>query len=159
MPVSFSFKVDPDAKLVQQRFQNLRADIPRIGKDVIYAAAEKAQKELNKPAKQPKAPGLWDSEKQRLAYFRSGGFGKGIPYTPTGKSARSWKISLLKAGARLYSTFKAAMYLWGDSDGENQSIIHDYRRPLFKTVITKQVEKLPKTIQQHLDGAIKKNNL
>lgn len=34
----------------------------------------------------------WASEKQRRAYFATDGFGKGIPYTRTGKLAANWDV-------------------------------------------------------------------
>jgi hypothetical protein len=157
MPVQITVKVGPGAKIVRKGLQDLRAEIPKIGRETIYAMLEKARDEVSVPPSRPKPPGLWDSEKQQIAYFKSGGFGAGIPYKPTGKSSRSWVIR--KAGDigwTLTNTFKAAKYLFGNAEGEGQSVIHAGRRPLFALVLKKHVEKLPKTIQNNINSFIKK---
>lgn len=39
----------------------------------------------------PHHPILWSSERQRKAYFASGGFGRGIPSTRTGEIVGAWQ--------------------------------------------------------------------
>lgn len=46
----------------------------------------------------------WTSEKQRRAYFATNGFGRGIPYKRTGKTARSWYAWVRRNGYRFEMT-------------------------------------------------------
>lgn len=160
MPIQITVKVDEKAKLVRKGLQNLRAEIPKIGRETIYDELVEARRELSKQPSRPKPPGLWDSERQRIAYFKSGGFGAGIPYKPTGKAGRSWVIRKAgEIGWTLTNTFKAAVYLFGNWEGERQSVIHAGRRPNFFETLRKHVERLPKTIQKHIDGFIRRTGL
>lgn len=160
MPVQISVKVSSSAKLVSKKFQDLRAEIPKIGRSTIYDRLEIARKELSKQPSMPKPPGLWDSEKQQIAYFKSGGFGAGIPYKPTGKASRSWVIRRAgEIGWTLTNTFKAAVYLFGNFEGERQSVIHAGRRPNFAETLKIHIERLPKTIQQNIDSVVKRLGL
>lgn len=157
MPVRITVKVGPGGKLVRKGLQNLHTEIPKIGRATIYNQLMEARRELAKQPTRPKPPGLWDSEKQRIAYFKSGGFGAGIPYKPTGKASRSWIIrKTSKIGWTLTNTFKAAVYLFGNWEGERQSVIHAGRRPNFAETLKKHIEALPKTIQNNIDGVIKR---
>ena len=160
MPVQLSFKVGPGAKLVRKGLENLRAEIPKVGRETIYKRLELAKKDLSKPPKSPKPPGLWDSERQKIAYFKSDGFGSGIPYKPTGRASRSWIIRAIgKIGWTLTNTFKAAVYLFGNYEGERQSVIHAGRRPNFYETVRVHVERLPKAIQNNLDSVIRRLGL
>lgn len=157
MPVQITVKVGEGAKLVRKGLQNLRAEIPKIGRATIYNELVKARQDLSKQPSRPKPPGLWDSERQRIAYFKSGGFGAGIPYKPTGRASRSWIIRKAgEIGWTLTNTFKAAVYLFGNWEGERQSVIHAGRRPNFAETLKAHIERLPKTIQKNIDSVIKK---
>jgi len=156
MPIQLSVKVGKNAQLVRKGLQDLRAEVPKIGRATIYEKLMIAKRELSKPPSRPKPPGLWDSKKQMLAYFRSGGFGKGIPYKPTGNSGRSWVLSAVSNGWKLRNKFAQAVYLFGNWEGERQSVIHAGRRPNFKETLQKHVERLPKTIQKNIDSLIKR---
>ena len=157
MPVQLSIKVD--AELVRKGLENLSSEIPKIGRATIYDALLEAKQELSVNPSRPKPPGLWDSKKQQLAYFISGGFGKGIPYRPTGKAGRSWVIQRLGEGWKLLNKFAQAVYLFGNWEGERQSVIHAGRRPNFKETLQAHVERLPKTIQANLNSVIKRLGL
>lgn len=156
MPIQLSFKVGPNAELVRKGLQNLRAEVPKIGKATIYERLVIAKTEMSKQPSRPKPPGLWDSKKQMLAFFRSGGFGGGIPYKPTGGAARSWALQAVANGWKLYNKFAQAVYLFGNYEGERQSVIHAGRRPNFALTMKEHIERLPKTIQANLDSAIKR---
>lgn len=70
--------------------------------EIIAIAGDEALAEIEEPflrelQEEPRrstgvAPN-WTSEKQRMAYFASNGFGAGIPYERKGKLAASWKMS------------------------------------------------------------------
>lgn len=160
MPIQISVKVGPGAKLVRKGLQNLRAEVPKIGRETIYSRLEIAKNELSKQPTRPKPPGLWDSEEQQIAYFKSGGFGAGIPYKPTGKASKSWVIRAVgKIGWTLKNTFKAAVYLFGNWEGERQSVIHAGRRPNFAETLKAHIERLPKAIQQNINSVVKRLGL
>ena len=159
MPIQLSFKVGPGAKLVRKGLQDLRAAVPKIGKSSIYERLMIAKREMSKNPSRPKPPGLWDSKKQMLAYFKSGGFGKGIPYKPTGNAGKSWVLQAIENGWKLYNKFAQAVYLFGNWEGERQSVIHAGRRPNFKETLQAHVERLPKTIQANLNSVIKRLGL
>ena len=159
MPIQLSFKVSKNAELVRKGLQDLRAEVPKIGKATIYDRLVLAKKEMSKPPSVPKPPGLWDSIKQQIAYFKSGGFGAGIPYVPTGKAGKSWVLQAVDNGWKLMNKFAQAVYLFGNWEGEKQSVIHAGRRPNFKETLQAHVERLPKTIQSNLNSAIKRLGL
>lgn len=158
MPVQLTVKVDKSAELVRKGLQDLRAEVPKIGKATIYSRLDIAKRELNKPAKKITYPVNWDTQEQKIAYFNSGGFGKGIPYVPTGKS-RGWALEAKTRGWKLINKFAAAVYLFGSNLGERQSSIHKGRRPVFRDVVEKHVSKLPKTIQDNITVYIKRKGL
>lgn len=89
--------------LVERAF---RRQLQRIGKrtrDVLAREPGRSHR-----------PVIWQTERQRRAYFASGGFGAGIPYRRSGRLSAGWKSQTLSLdkGARLivyndvgYSTF------------------------------------------------------
>jgi len=70
----------------------------------------------------------WTSEKQRLAFFATDGFGKGIPYTRTGKLANSWHVRGDYTGGiaaiNVFNTAPQAEYVYGDIRGQHQQQFH-----------------------------------
>lgn len=148
MPVQLTIKVN--GELVRKGLQDLAAEVPKIGRQTVYEKLSDAKRELAKEPTSPKPPGLWDSEKQQVAFFKTDGFGGGIPYTPTGRAARSWVIRALAEGWKLYNTFKGAVYLFGNYEGERQSVIHAGRRGNFKEVVEKHIRTLPGNIEKRI---------
>ena len=61
-------------------------------------------------------PYKWQSEKQRRAYFATGGFGKGIPYKRTGGLKDGWQGHPTNNGYRMSIVNKSpyAEYVQGD---------------------------------------------
>lgn len=69
------------------------------------------------PAK-PHYPIVWQSARQRRAFFASRGFGKGIPYSRSGKLAQSWQVRQTTTANGGWISFdndeKYAVYVQGD---------------------------------------------
>jgi hypothetical protein len=70
----------------------------------------------------------WTSERQRMAFFATDGFGKGIPYTRTGKLAKSWHVRGDYrngiAAINVFNTAPSAKYVYGDERGRHQQQFH-----------------------------------
>ena len=157
--IQLSVSVNKTAHLVRKGLEDLAAETPKVGRQTIYDELWEARKVLAAPVPKVSYPVNWDSEKQMLAYFASNGFGKGIPYAPTGASSRAWKLIATAVGWRLYNAFAAAKYLFGDATGRGQSNIHKGRRPLFRMVMEKHLQNLPQKIQDNLRKLIKRVGL
>lgn len=56
-------------------------------------------------------PYLWNSEKQRRAYFATNGFGKGIPYTRSNSLKNGWKMIDNGVKAQVVNTVPYAGYV------------------------------------------------
>lgn len=164
-----SLKVSSNAKLVAKRFENLRKSIPQIGKSRMQEAAREIQRRLRIPGKSPTYPINWDSDRQRIAFFASNGFGGGIPHIRTGQSALGWKIVPLPNGYRIENNKKSrkiakvrgsgkpfAVYIWGDARGMGQSNIHKGRWPLFRDIVDAVVRRLPKSVRESLVSLVKR---
>lgn len=157
--IQLSVSVNKEAQLVRKGLEDLAAETPKVGRQTIYDELWEARQELAAPAPKISYPVNWDSEKQMLAFFASNGFGKGIPYNSTGASSRAWKLSATAIGWKLYNTFQAAKYLFGDATGKGQSNIHKGRRPLFRMVMEQHLQNLPQKIQDNLRKLIKRVGL
>ena len=159
MPVQLSVTVNKTAQLVRKGLEDLAAETPKIGRQTIYDQLVKAKTDLSKPAKKITYPVNWDTQKQKIAFFLSDGFGKGIPYVPTGKSSKSWSIERRDNGWTIRNTFGAAKYLFGSATGEHQSNIHKGRRPIFRDVMERHISKLAPAITNNLRKFIARKGL
>lgn len=70
----------------------------------------------------------WTSEKQRMAFFATDGFGHGIPYRRTGELVKDWHV---RADYRngltsiaVYNDAPAAEYVYGNEQGQHQQQFH-----------------------------------
>lgn len=158
MPVQLSVKIR-GAELKRKGLENLRREIPTIAAQRIYESLSRVLKKLRQPGKHVTYPINWDSLKQRLAFFATGGFGKGIPYHRTGRSGKSWTIARKAKGYTLRSTSPQAIYLWGDASGNRQSNIHKGRYPVLRDEVEKETRRLPKLVQEHIAMRIRKEGL
>lgn len=159
MPVQLSVTVNKSANLVRKGLEDLAAETPKIGRQTIYDQLKEARAELSKPAKKITYPVNWDSQKQKIAFFASDGFGKGIPYMPTGASSAAWKIERKDNGWIIRNTFPAAKYLFGSATGDKQSNIHKGRRPIFRDVMDKNIAKIAPAVTANLRKFISRKGL
>jgi hypothetical protein len=76
----------------------------------------------------------WDSPKQRRAYHATGGFGGGDPYTRAGKLDSTLENAPIEVSpgmihGAVFSPEEWVMFVIGNSEGNNQSTIHQGRWP------------------------------
>ena len=90
----------------------------------------------------------WDSDRQRKAYFATGGFGDGIPYQRTGATAASGSVKAMPYGAQLYKPHPAGA-VFGTHNGF-QSRIHAGRWRYLWDLVEIEVGKLPKRIRDNM---------
>jgi hypothetical protein len=90
-------------------------------------------------------PIQWDSERQKRAYFATGGFGSGIPYQRTGSYTYGGEVIEKPYGAQFFNPHPAGA-IGGALKGW-QSSIHAGRWPHLLDVIRMAVAKLPQRIR------------
>lgn len=148
MSVQLKLKVK-GAEIVRQGLEDLAQEIPKIGRRRIHEAMKRMQKTLKIPKSRPGYPIQWDSVKQRIAFFASDGFGRGIPTTRSGKSLE-WQITPNGDGYTLSNPAPYAQYLYGRYDGSGQSRIFQGDYPLFVNVVENEITNLPEDIEEHI---------
>lgn len=149
MPIQLTVKVQ-NAELVRQGLEDLDKAIPDIGRKRIYAATVRMRRRLAAHVRRPTYPIDWDSEKQRrfvLALLTRQG---NLPYRPTGRYEKNWKIVKQQNGYSIENDAVQARYLSGDFRGQGQSHIHEGRRPLTVRVVEEEVQDLPQDIDDHI---------
>jgi hypothetical protein len=75
-----------------ERYPEIVADVAEEERQVIEPLVKNELGTIPPPVKKPL---VWNSEKQRRAYYATNGFGHGIPYRRTGAMARGWFIDKL----------------------------------------------------------------
>jgi hypothetical protein len=117
-----------DARDVMHSGKRLGDYFGRLSDKRVRQAMEGAQGELQVPAPKPKYPIKWDSERQRRAFFATGGFGRGIPTKRTGEYIGGFRV--VKKELRSYSLVNRVpytKYVGGNAYGKRQSRIHENR--------------------------------
>lgn len=147
MPV---LKVQTNARMVRKGLEQLRAEVPKVGRSRMYSALVRVLNRLKKPGKKPKRPIPWDSIKQMRAFFASNGFGGGIPHKRRGAYQKGFRIKAIPQGHELSNTAKGAKYVGGNARGVRRSRIHVGTWPLVRDEVDKEVAKLPSAVVQHL---------
>ena len=138
---------------VQHDLTQFAEGLPCVVAQPIRRALERARATLSKPAPHPTYPIEWDSDRQRAAYYASGGFGRGIPYQRNGEYEKGWQVQEISAGEgagygyMLGNAVEHAQYVQGDTHGYGQSRIHRGRWPLLSNVLTAALAKLPDEIR------------
>lgn len=73
-------------------------------------------------------PIQWTSERQRLAFFATDGFGHGIPYERSGDLVKDWHVrGDYRNGftdISVYNDAPQAQYVYGDEEGLHQQFFH-----------------------------------
>lgn len=164
MPVTLSVQVK-GAEIVRRGLQNLRLATPKIGAQTIYDAMLRIQRRLKQPGGPITYPVHWDSERQRRAFFATGGFGRGIPSTRTGTYQRGWMIRRnpstvrVQAGYSLINNTREARFVGGSAYGDGQSRIHRGRWVRLRDITDEELRDLPKTIQRSIDMVARREGL
>lgn len=140
--------VKPGAQIVRSGLQDLQNEVPKIGRRQIYEVTRRALQRL-KNVPPPSYPLNWDSEKQRKAFFASGGFGKGIPHQ-RGDIEKKFTISSTPKGYSIKSSYPGMKFIVGDEAGRSQSGIHAGRWPVFRQVVEEEFAKLPDEVKKEM---------
>jgi len=155
--VTFSVRVRGD--LVAKSLQELDAEIPKIGRQQIYNTVRKIKAAMRKPGKKPTYPIKWDSDKQRRAFFATGGFGRGIPTRRTGQYAAGWEIEKIESGYKVHNKFAGAKHIGGDAYGLSQSSIHKGRWAVLRDETDKAIETLPAEVGANIVTVARRKGL
>ena len=157
MPVSVSFQIENAGK-VRAALEKLRLAAPKATAEEMQTALTKAAGELSSEPSKPSYPVNWDSNKQRMAFFATKGFGGGIPYARTGRISKQWIIQNNTSSVRLSNKAPQAVYVYGTWESTKQSRIHKGRWPVFQIVVKKYIgstgEKLVNPIQRAITRLI-----
>lgn len=133
MQLSLSFR---NAELVRMGFQNLAAEVPKIGRKPIYSAAQAIVR------------------REKIYPSRSGS-----TYKRTYRFRAGWIIEQYDLGYRIMNRVPYGHYVVGDAFGANQAWMHEGVWELFRDVSEEETAKLPQQIQEELSLAIRRNNL
>ena len=134
MPVGMHINVKGDEQVING-LRKLGVQIIPLTHREIKKNLEELKKAVSKPGSRPTYPINWDSEKQRRAFFATGGFGGGIPYVRTGRYENAWHIVRNASGYTLENPSDASIYISGDENARGQSRIHQGRWPLWALLV------------------------
>lgn len=126
--IRLTMSIDATARLVRQGLQNLRAEVPKIGKLRMFEAMKRI---IAKMQRYPAPPS--GSTYRRTYHFRAG-----------------WRLIATGNGYRISNVVPYAKYPVGSAYGTNQAWMHVGRWQLFRDVADAEMEQLPKTIQANI---------
>lgn len=126
--ISLSITVGPAARIVRQGLQNLRTEVPKIGRMRMYEASERIMRKVQK------YPPTRVGQRYRRTY----------------RLRDSWTIRRLEKGNQIVSRAPYANYVVGNAYGTDQAWMHTGRWPLFRDVADAEIARLPKTIQENI---------
>ncbi len=152
--------IQTEGTLVRNGLQNLSDEIPKVSRLAMYRASQRIQQRMKKVGAKPSYPINWASNKQRMAFFASNGFGGGIPYRRTGKYPSGWKV--VQKGSTGYTVtndYEATQYIAGNAYGQNQSSIHAGRWPVLRDEADAEVKDLPDEIEREIIMVARRNGL
>lgn len=148
--------ITTNAPLVAKELENLAAEIPEISRGRIFGRAQGIVRRYSKYPPRPGLPIKWDTDKQRIAFFASGGFGGGIPHVRRNAIPGGFKLVKLENGYSVVNDVPGAPFVIGDVYGKGQSRIHQGRWPLLRDVAEQELEQLPQEIMDAIDIAADK---
>lgn len=132
------------------------------GSDALLEVVKLIRKRMNKAGSKPYRPTPWVTDRQRNAFFRSNGFGGGIPHhrPRSGGYRRGWviqEIGATRAKDRIVLTnhYRGAVHIGGDLRGY-QSPIHRGRWANLAQVLKEEMAKLPKRIRESVKSSWKR---
>ncbi len=152
-------KLEDNIKEVIGKLNRIPGTLVRVGTRTLGGAVGEIVRIMSRPALPIRYPIDWDSPLQQVSYFKSGGFGNGIPYVPTGASEAAWQSQAIANGYLVSNVGHKAVFLYGTATGvgtgskvtrTGQSHIHAGRRPVFRKVVDAVVARLPEKILQAL---------
>jgi hypothetical protein len=143
-------KLETNIKEVVAKLNRFPPMIFMATKRTLAGAANEVAQIMRRPGLPVRYPIQWDSEKQRRAYFATGGFGNGIPYERTGATEQAWENTAIANGYLVSNVGHKAVFVYGSASGIGQSRIHAGRWRLFRPVVDAVVARLPEKILQAL---------
>lgn len=131
--IRLTIGISKNAKIVRQGLQNLRAEVPKIGRQRMFEAMQRIVVRMQKYP--PERPG---QKYRRTFRFRAGWRINSIPDSP---AQTGWQVT---------NVVPYAKYPVGNAYGEGQAWMHVGRWNLFRDVAEAEIGKLPKTIQNEV---------
>ncbi len=125
-----NLKLDMDYLVTLQQLGAVMPEIVRVWakKDLRPFVSKEVQVRLGRAPGTVHYPIEWTSERQRLAFFASNGFGHGIPYQRSGELIKSWHVRGDYRGGLtaidIYNDAPQAQYVYGDEVGRHQQMFH-----------------------------------
>jgi hypothetical protein len=119
-----------NGQLVRQGLEDLQKEIPDIGRRRMRTILERAKRIME----------AYPQERPGQRYLR------------TGRLFRGWQLKKLPSnkGYSLGNSVDYAHYVVGDAYGTSQAWMHTDRWPNFRDVTEKELEALPKEIEQEI---------
>ena len=122
-----------NAQLVAKGLQDLKSEVPRIGKDRIENTGKRIVKQMQKYPPQR----------------------AGSRYTRTYQFKNSWVITLQARGISIRNTARSRRglygeYVVGDERGDGQAWMHVGNWLLFRDVVDYEMTKLPDDVENHI---------
>jgi len=139
-----------DGEIVRMGLENLEADIPLVGRKQLRDTLNRALKRMRTPGAKSTSSVKWDSKEQRIAFFASNGFGRGIPTKRRNEYVKAWTIIKNENGYVLVNALPQAKFIGGGPFGGSQSRIHQDRWELLRTAFVEETEKLPEKVSEQI---------
>lgn len=140
--------IESNFKVVMLRIKKFFDSLVPGGQNVLGDTVEIIKTRMSVEGKPITYPVQWDSERQRRAFFATGGFGKGIPYQRTGGYIAAWKHEVIPFGHALSNPHPAGAI--GGMPAGWQSRIHRGRWTYLIQVLSDELAKLPDRISNML---------
>jgi len=150
-----------NAVLVRKGLEDLDAEVVQVGRVGLFRAAQRIVKAMRREPSVPTYPPAWvnwDNDRQKRAFFKTKGFGTGVPHVRSHDYSKGYHIDKVDTGYQIYNDDPSAKYVGGDSFGNLYSKIHLGIWPLFADAADKEISKLPEEIQNVLTRVVNERN-
>ena len=143
-------KLESNIREVVAKLNRIPGTLVRVGTRTLGGAVGEIVRIMRRPGLPVRYPIQWDSERQRRAFFATGGFGNGIPYERTGATEQAWENTAIANGYLVSNVGHKAVFVYGSASGIGQSRIHAGRWRIFRPVVNAIVARLPEKVIQAL---------
>lgn len=156
MAVKATIRVKSNKQIVPKSKEDLRAQVPKIAKSRLKAAATDLKKRMSKPGKKIKYPVSWDSVAQKFKVIIMLRKARNLPYRRTKKMQMGWKVESIQTGYTLSNKVRGSKFVYGDTGTTMQSYIHQNRWPSIRVQADIVVKNLPAGMIRALTETTKK---
>jgi hypothetical protein len=144
-----------DARKFEKFLKDLLKRLKPDSIDVLDGTVTEIRDLMREPGRPIRYPVQWDTDKQRVAFFASDGFGAGIPTGRTGDYQAGWKKAMLPNGLSLSAPHPAGaiggtMKAQAGGFASWQSRIHRGRWRNLRVTVLDALALLPKKILKML---------